>query len=227
MRARGALLLAAGGVVAPAAEAGAWSLPQGAQQWFATISRETGTFGQAWRADDFVEAGLGDGWAVTAKVEGQIRISNVYDDRTGLRVGVQKAFPLGDRASFAIQASLLTGESLDGPECVGEGYEARAAIGTSFSFLDREGYVNVEAGQRSRGECDRSVLEFATGLEFAPEWNLELKAWRDGGGETASAKAELLVSRTFWGVGVGLGWREEMSGNFEEKGWVVAARVKG
>jgi hypothetical protein len=32
------------------------------QRWFATISREGGDFGQAWRPYDFTEPGLGDGW---------------------------------------------------------------------------------------------------------------------------------------------------------------------
>jgi hypothetical protein len=30
----------------------------------------------------------------------------------------------------------------------------------------------------------------------------------------------------FWGIGVGIGWREEVSGNFEEKGWVLNGRMR-
>jgi hypothetical protein len=221
---RGALLLAASGSVAPEAFASAWSLPEGVEQWFATISREAGDFGQAWRTDDYNEMGLGEGWGVNFKVESQIRIADTYDDRSGFRAGLQKAFAIGDRASFSVQASVLGGESLDGPECVGTGFEARAAIGTSFSLWDREGYVNIEAGQRNRGSCERSVAEFATGLEFAPEWLLEVKAWREGGAETGSAKAEFVVARDLDIFTLGIGWREEISGNFEESGWIVSAR---
>ena len=205
------------------AHAGAWSLASGEQSWFATISRESGDFGQAWRADDFNETGLGGGWGFNVKVESEIRIGDTYDDRSGARFGVQKAFPIGERASFSLQASLLAGESLDGPECPGGGYEARAAIGTSFSRFGREGFVNVEAGHRVRHNCERNVLEFATGVEVAPGWNFGLKAWRDGQGVSESAKAEISTSYNFGEFAVGVGWREEISGNFNEKGWAVSA----
>lgn len=213
--------MVASGALAPAAEAGAWALAEGAQQTFATISRETGDFGESWRADDFYEAGLGDGWALNAKFETNLRISDVYDDRSGFRLGVIKAFGLGERASVSIQASFLGGESLDGPECAGEGWEARAAVGTSFSLAGREAYVNLEAGRRFRGDCERGVLEFASGLEIAAGWSLSLKAWQDGPSGAGSAKAEVAISRDLGPLSLGVGWREEISGNFEEKGWLV------
>lgn len=220
---RGVLFVAASGALAPGAHAGAWTLAEGVQRTFATISREDGDFGQAWRTDDFSEIGLGDGWGLNAKFESEIRIGDRYDDRSGFRVGVQKAFAIGERGSVAISASVLAGESLDGPECVGEGLEARAAIGTSFNLWGREGFVNVEAGQRSRGGCERSVVEFASGYEFAPSWTLGLKSWSEGGAETGSAKAEIQLAYDFQIFAVGVGWREEISGNFEERGWVVSA----
>ncbi len=224
-RLRGTWLLAASASLAPAAHAGAWSLKPGEQQWFATVSREAGDFGQAWRADDFTEAGLGDGWGVNVKLETQVRIGDTYDDRSGVRVGVQRAFAIGERGSISVQASLLGGESLDGVECEGGGFEARAAAGTSFSFLGRDGFVNVEAAQRFRGDCQRAVVEVATGLEFAPAWNLGLKAWQDGGSD-GSTKAEINLGYDLGFIGVGVGWRQEVSGNFDEKGWIVSARTR-
>ena len=205
------------------AHAGAWSLPEGQQTWFVTVSRESGDFGQAWRTDDFNEMGLGDGWGLNVKVESEIRIGDTYDDRSGARLGVQKAFPLGERGSFSVQGSLLLGESLDGPECLGGGYEARAAVGTSFAVLGREGYVNVEVGHRVRDNCERNVFEFATGVEVLPGWNFGVKAWRDGQGVSESAKAQISTSYNFGDFELGVGWREEISGNFSEKGWVVSA----
>jgi hypothetical protein len=225
LRLRGALLLATSGSLAPVAHAGAWSVAEGEQQWFATVSRESGDFGPAWRADDFTEVGLGDGWEVTTKLETQIRIGDIYEDRSGLRVGLQKAIPIGERGSVSVQASVLGGESLDGVECEGGGYEVRAAIGTSFALGDREGFVNIEAGHRSRDACERAVFEVAAGLEFAPSWNFAIKAWQDGGA-TGSTKAELNLGYDFGFMGVGVGWREEISGNFAEKGWVVSAQTR-
>ena len=223
--ARSVLLLAGAGALAQPAEAGAWAIAEGVQQWFANISRETGDFGEAWRADDFTEYGLGDGWVINAKVESEIRISDFYDDRSAFRLGVMKSFALTDRAAFAVQASFIGGEAMDGLECAGEGYELRAAIGTSFSLFGREGFVNTEAARRSRGSCDRDVIEVATGLEFAPDWNLTLKAWGEQGRDSRSAKAEVGLSRDFGVFSVGAGWREEISGEFEEKGWVLSARA--
>lgn len=196
------------------------------QQWFATLSRETGDFGETWRADDFTEFGLGDGWGLNLKVESEIRINSTFDDKSGLRLGILKAFPLGDRGSFAITASALGGESLDGIDCQGEGYEVRAALGTSFNAWGHEGFVNVETGHRARKDCERNVAELAIGLDLDPDWQVSLKLWSEGGGETGVAKVEASLMRDFWGVGIGVGWREEISGNFEEKGWVLNGRVR-
>lgn len=45
---------------------------------------------------------------------------------------------------------------MEGPACLGEGCETRAAIGTSFSLVGQEGYVNVEGARRLRGDgCNR------------------------------------------------------------------------
>ncbi len=223
---QGILLVAGSAALAAPADAGARAVGQGVQQWFATISRETGDFGEAWRADDFVELGLGGGWALNTKIESQILISDLYYDRSAFRLGVQKAFALTDRASFSLQASLLGGEAMEGLECQGSGYEARVAIGTSFSLFGREGFVNADAGQGVRdGGCERTVAEIATGLEFAPDWNLTLKAWSEQGRRTRSAKAEAGLSRDFGMFSVGAGWREEISGEFEERGWVVSAQA--
>ena len=86
--------------------------------------------------------------------------------------------------------------------------------------------MNLESGHRTRGDCERSVTEAAVGYDFAPGWNFTVKAWTEGGAETGVAKAEVSLMRDFWGLGIGVGWREEISGNFEEKGWVVNERAR-
>jgi hypothetical protein len=214
--------------IAPLAEpafAGAWTQKAGEQQEIATISRETGDFGEAWRADDNMEAGFGGGWGANLKVAGEVRIGDTFDDRTAVGVGVQKSFALGNRASFSVIGSWLGGEALDGPECTSNGYEARTALGTSYAVAGREAFVNVEAAWRARGEnCERGLVEAAAGIEIAPRWNLLVKAWHEEGDDALSSKAEVSMSHDFGGFAVGAGWREEISGSFEEKGWVVTAR---
>lgn len=51
---------------------------------------------------------------------------------------------------------------------------------------------------------------------------MTFKAWQDGPSSSGSAKAEIAISRDFGPLALGVGWREEVSGNFEEKGWLVS-----
>lgn len=214
---------------APLAEpayAGAWTQKPGDVQMTSSLSRESGDFGQTWRADDYAEAGFEGGWGFNLKIEGEIRIADAFDDRTAFRAGVQKSFALGDRASFSVSGSYLGGEALDGPECQSDGYEARTALGTSYAIGSREAFVNVEAAWRTRGDdCGRGVIEAAAGIEFAPKWNLLVKTWREEGDGALSAKVEASLIHDFGPLAIGLGWREEVSGAFDEKGWVVSAQT--
>jgi hypothetical protein len=69
------------------------------------------------------------------------------------------------------------------------------------------------------------VAEFATGLNFAPDWDLTVKAWTEQGDGARSTKGEISISRSFGDFSIGAGWRQEVSGRFEEKGWVLSAHV--
>lgn len=213
--------------VAPLAEpafAGAWTQAPGEQQWIASVSHETSDFGEAWRADDLTEFGFKGGWAVNFKVESQMRIGDALDNRSGFRAGVQKSFALGERGSFSVQASVLGGESLDGPDCEGEGYETRAALGTSFALAGHESFVNVETAAKSREDgCNRQLIEITTGAEITPNLKVMVKAWSEDGAYAHSEKVESALLYSFGELSVGLGWRQEISGRFEEKGWVVQA----
>jgi hypothetical protein len=206
------------------ASAGAWTLSGKERQNITAVSREVNDVGQSWRANNYNELGLDGGWQINLKVETENRIGSVNESRTGIHAGVQKSFALGDRSALSVIATYLNGESLDGPDCEGEGYEARVALGTSYPILGREAFVNAEAGWKARGEnCGRSVLEVTTGVEVIPRWTVMAKAWSEDGSFAHSAKVEsTLLFDWDDGLSVGLGWREEVSGDFEEKGWVVS-----
>lgn len=216
--------------VAPLAEpafAGAWTQAAGDHQWTLSVSRETGDFGETWRADDYIELGFGGGWGANLKVEGEIRLDDAFDDRTGFRAGLQKSFALGDRGSFSVMASYLGGEALDGPECTSSGYEARTAIGTSFAIAGRESFVNAEAAWRARGDdCERGLVEVAAGVEVVPKVSVLVKAWHEEGDGALSTKAEASLIYDFGPFALGLGWREEISGEFEEQGLLASARAR-
>lgn len=222
--ARWFLVISAAAPFAQNAYAGAWTLPAKASQTIATVSRETNGNGQTWRADDYTEIGMGGGWGFNLKVETENRIGFETENRTGARAGLQKSFALGDRGSLSITASYLGGESLDGPDCEGNGYEARVALGTSFALAGREGFVNLEGGSKDReNNCHRSFVELTAGLEVVPKWTILGKAWSEDGSfaHTDKIEANLLYD---WDdkLRIGAGWREEVSGDFEEKGWVVS-----
>jgi hypothetical protein len=213
--------------IAPIAEpafAGAWTPEAGSFKSIVSVSREAGEFGQVWRSDGFSEFGFAGGWAANFKFETETRIEGLVEERSGFHAGLQKSFALGDRASFSLMATYLGGEALEGPDCVGEGYETRAAIGTSYALGTRETFVNVEAGWRSRGDfCGRNLIEASAGIEVFPKWQVIGKAWSEKGDGARSIKAEATLLHDFGDVSLGLGWREEISGEFEEKGWVVSA----
>jgi hypothetical protein len=222
--ARWAIVVSGFAPLAQPAVAGAWTQQPGTQQAIVTISREVNDFGEVWRSDGFSEFGLEGGWAANFKFETEMRIGDFAGERSGLRAGVQKSFALGDRASLSVMGSYLGGEALDGPDCEGEGYEARAAIGTSYALGDREGFVNVETAWRSRGDfCGRNLIEAAAGIEVFPNWQVIGKAWSEKGDGARSIKAEATVLHDFGDFSLGLGWREEISGEFKEKGWVLSA----
>jgi hypothetical protein len=209
--------------LAAPAFAGAWSQKAGEQQFIATLSRETGDFDEAWRTSDHAEYGFGGGWAANLKAEGELRFGDTTEDRWGVALGAKKAFAIGDRASFSVQASLLGGESIDGPDCQGSGYETRAALGTSFAIGGREGFVNIEGAAKTREDCSRQLIELTTGIEVAPHLNLIVKGWSEDGTFAHSEKIEPSLLYSFGNTTIGVGWRQEVSGEFEEKGWVVQA----
>ncbi len=210
--------------LAQPAFAGAWSQPPGHNQQISTVSREVSDFGEAWRTDTHTEFGFDDGWGLNLKVESETRIEDRVTTALGFRAGIQKSFAIGERASVSLQTAYLGGKSLDGLDCLGEGYEMRAAAGTSFALMGREGFVNVETAWKRRGDlCGRRVIEAAAGIEFAPGWQLIGKTWRETGTYAESTKAEASLLHDFGRFSVGLGWREEISGQFEEKGWLVSA----
>ena len=178
-----------------------------------------------WRTENLTESGIGGGWGLNLKLENEKRLAGPGDDRTGWRLGLQKSFALGDRTSAALIASYIGGDSFDSSFCQGDGVETRAALGTSFQLLGREAFVNAEAGYRTREDqdCERILGEFAFGMDLAPNLSATLKTWAEDGEEGRSAKVEASLLYDFGPLAVGLGWREEVSGAFEEKGWLVSA----
>lgn len=212
-----------GSLCAERAHAGAWSQEQGKSQSITSLSRDTGEFGKKYRIDTYLDYGFGGGWAVNFKAETELASQSAYEERSGFRVGLQKSFALGQRAAIGLQASLLGGETVDGPICVGDGYETRGMLGSSYSLAGHEGFVNIEAGWRSRGEsCERVLGEAAAGIDLTSRWRAIAKVWGEQGEDGAkSAKVQASLYRDFGAFSLGLGYHEEVSNAFEERGALV------
>jgi hypothetical protein len=207
--------------------AGAWGQAKRDALTIVTISRAEVDRGETWRTETLSETGLGGGWGVNFKFDSEQRFAGPKDTNSSWRLGAQKSFAVGERGSVALIVNYVGGDSYDGSYCHGDGGEVRAAAGTSFEVLGREAFVNVEAGFRSRGEeqaedCNRALGEVAVGMEVMDGWTATVKTWAEDGGEGRSSKVEASLSRSFGSLDVGLGWREEVSGAFEEKGWLVS-----
>lgn len=216
-------LFAAGVAACERADAGAWTPAAGTGQSIVSLSFDESEFADKFRAEAFGEYGLGDGWALSLKAETEYKVGEVQDapwadDRSSYRAGVQKSFAVGPRASVGVQASYLAGEALEFPECVGDGYELRAMGGVSFNALGREGFVNIEAGHRERSGCSRNIIEGAAGLNLTPKWRVIVKGWREEGERLVAEKVEASLYRDFGGYSLGLGYREEVSGLYDERG---------
>lgn len=220
---RWALCAVAGGAMAGEAVAGAWTQQPGERLEISTVSRETGDFGESWTSDLHVEYGFAGGWGANAKIASQFRYGAIEDDRFTMEAGVQRSFALGDRAAFAVKGSVLGAEALDGPDCQGLGYEARAAIGSSRKLIGREAFLNFEVARRERADgCTRALAEVAAGIDLAPKWRTLVKAWREDGDGAQTAKVEAGLFREFGKYSAGLGYRREISGTYEESGVVVS-----
>jgi hypothetical protein len=220
-------MLAASGALACAEQAfaGAWVQEPGHRQQITDISRERGDFGETWFTSVFSQYGLGGHWGGTLKVDTQIREDQAYDDRTALSAGLQRAFSFGQRGGvMSLGGSLLAGEALEGPDCRGNGWELRAAYGLSGKVAGHNGYVNVEAAFNERGSaCQRNLVEGAAGIDVTPKVHVIVKAWSETGDKARSAKAEAdLLYDINKKYSAGLGYRQEISGAFNESGFVAS-----
>ncbi len=221
--ARWMLALSGAGAMVETAAAGAWSQPRGEGQSITTLSRELRDEGEIWRADDLLQYGLGGGWEAGVKLETSFSYLDQFDHRTGAQASLKKSFALSQRAAVALQVGVLTGDSVMNSDCTGSGVETRAALGVSFNLLGREGFANIESGRREQGEyCTRSLDEVTVGVALTDHWHGVAKVWEERGEGAFSSKAELTFIRDFGVVSVGLGYRAEVSGAFEEAGFLAS-----
>jgi hypothetical protein len=213
----------AGGVgVSTEAHAGAWTQDPGKRLEISTISIERGDFGDSWGTGLLIEQGFAPGWGGHLKYDERRRTTDAIDQRGALELGVRRAFAVAPQAVLSVQGAWLGAEGLKGPQCSGSGYEFRTAAGLSGLIGKRNAYLNLEAAWRSRGAlCEGRLLELAGGLDLSDRWRVLGKAWSDRSDGDASDKIEASLFRDFETFSLGLGYRQEISGEFGERGVVL------
>ncbi|MEP7210386.1 MAG: hypothetical protein ABI740_06080 [Alphaproteobacteria bacterium] len=100
----------------------------------------------------------------------------------------------------------------------------RAAYGLSGRVAGHNAFINAEAAFNERGSnCQRNLVEGAAGIDVTPKFHVVVKAWSETGDKARSAKAEadLLydISKKY---SAGFGYRQEISGAFNESGFVAS-----
>ena len=183
----------------------------------------------ATRIDAYGEYGLSDKWTLTAKYE-QVDFSdtNIFD-RSGARLTARRSlFRTGNWVS-AVEAGVLEGEAIGGlGGCEETGIEASLGGGWSGEMVRGPYYIGATLGHRAHDSgCSRNRLEVIAGFENL-ERNLHytLQLWSERGDGADSDKIDMRVSRRIGRAEIGVGLREEMSGNFEETAAVVSLALR-
>ena len=85
------------------------------------------------------------------------------------------------------------------------------------------GLARFEGKWLKREEVDARRQQWANAWEVSNKHFLVRTNTSEDGAYAHSEKVESALLYSFGELSVGLGWRQEVSGRFEEKGWVVSA----
>jgi hypothetical protein len=99
------------------------------------------------------------------------------------------------------------------------------SAGGNVTLRERQSFVFVDVAQREHGGCARSRLEAGIGQELAENWTILSQVWvEQASGDSASdsIKTEIALNRDIGSTTLGIGFREEVSNDFNENAVVIA-----
>ena len=206
---------------ANSAWAGAWVHEKDAGYASNGLQRDWADHGDSWRTDSYIEGGLGGRWTWVGKAETLWRDADAGDDRLAGMVAFRRLFQ--QRGGFVAsgQMGVLIGESLEAPLCEGVGVDSRVLAGWSGPWKGRSIWVNLESGFRNQGGCGRWKTDLSMGAEIDETWRIEAKAYHQDGDGPTSLKLETGIARKFEDQFIGLSYRREVDGAFEEESWIL------
>ncbi len=222
---RWVLMTIAGLLSAKAAQAGPWVRKAGDVYARAAVAAESVDGLSAYRYDGYGEVGLTGQWTLTAKAE-QVRFADAADfNAEGFRVTLRR--PLYRRKALIVSAEMgaVHGAAIGGVTgCDRLGGEARLTAGYSGSIASSDWYVFADVATRLHAEgCWRERAEFGAGQEIASNIFVVTQYWFERGSERS--RSDKIETALLWRVGdidLSVAWREELSGRFNETGFVFA-----
>ena len=204
------------------AHAGAWTHERDAGYSSLDMQRESSEFGSAWRSESYLEFGATDRLTVVTKAETLQRDQDGGEDRLAGLVAVRREFVQVEGLVLSGQLGTLFGESLEGPVCEGVGVESRIMAGWSGATGGRNVWLNAETGFRNQGGCGRWKTDLAAGLDLNDDWRTQAKAYWQSGDGPRSLKVEAGIARRMGEQFIGVSYRREIGGAFEEEGWILS-----
>lgn len=221
----GALWLAGAG----SALAGPWSRAPGETYVRAALAAEWVEGLEARRYDLYAERGLAPGWTLTAKAERVTFAGQADFDRDGYRLTLRREIWSPGPARLALEGGVVGGGAIGGfGACADTGGEIRLSAGTSWTVKARDRFAFVDLVRREHpGACYRNRIEAGFGQSLGQSlglrWSLVSQIWLERGSDDAvSDKVETLLQVDTRAGTVGLAWRQEFSGRFQERALVVS-----
>jgi len=209
------------------ASAGPWSQGKG------HVYAEVAVLGQridgagAVRGELYGEYGLTDKLTLTGQLEG-VRFPQLSgQDQYAYRATARRQIWQKGRFTAAFEGGVVGGEAIGGTigGCDTVGGEARLSIGATGRTKrnEREWFAFADAIIREHGNCRRQRLEAGFGQQVLPKWWSVNKVYVETGSDNArSIKLDSKISRTFGRNELGVGYRQEVSGQFRERGILVS-----
>lgn len=203
------------------AYAGAWTHEKETGYSSVGVQRDFGEYGDAWRSQSYLEYGATDRLTLVGKAETLWRDADGGDDRVAGLVAARRSFARIEGFVAALQIGVLIGDSLEAPLCEGSGLESRVLAGWSGVLGGAGVWVNAETGFRNQGGCGRWKTDLAAGVELSENWRAEAKAYHQSGDGPRSLKFESGLARRVGDQFLGVSYRSETGGAYEEDSWIL------
>lgn len=178
------------------------------------------------RGELYGEYGVSSKWTLNGQVEG-VKFTELDGfDQFAYRFTARRSLWRRGNWRAAFEGGIVGGEAIGGTigGCDTLGGEARVSVGGGGrTEKGRDWFVFLDGAIREHGNCRRQRIEAGYGQEVIKNWFAVSKVFlEDGSGDARSAKFETLISRRFGKLDVGLGYRQEFGGRFQENSIVFS-----